>query len=90
MKARIQAGAQLDALILTAPEPARAPLRKLTSRQRIRACAALRPGPVSDPASAVKTALRVLARHRPPLERDGTGIRRSPTTGWSAISRPPR
>jgi hypothetical protein len=62
MKARIQAGAQLDALIVTAPEPVRAPLRKLTSKQRIRACAALRPGPVSDPASAVKTALRALAR----------------------------
>ena len=62
MKARIQAGAQLDALILTAPEPVRAPLRNLTSKQRIRACAALRPGPVSDPASAVKIALRALAR----------------------------
>lgn len=44
MKGRIQAGAQIDALILTAPEPVRAPLRKLTSKQRIRACAALRPG----------------------------------------------
>jgi transposase len=62
MKARIQAGAQLDALIVTAPEPVRAPLRKLTSRQRIRVCAASRPGLVSDPASAVKTALRGLAR----------------------------
>jgi len=62
MKARIEAGAQLDALIVTAPEPVRAPLRKLTSKQRIRACAALRPGLVSDPAAAVKTALRALAR----------------------------
>jgi transposase len=49
MKARIQAGAQLDALVVTAPEPVRAPLRKLTSKQRIRACAALRPSPVADP-----------------------------------------
>jgi transposase len=62
MKARIQAGAQLDALIVTAPEQVRAPLRKLTSKQRVHACAALRPGPVSDPASAAKTALRALAR----------------------------
>jgi hypothetical protein len=62
MKARIQAGAQLDALIVTAPEQVRAPLRKLTSKQRVRACAALRPGPVSDPASAVKMALWALAR----------------------------
>jgi transposase len=44
MKARIQAGAQLDALILTAPEEVRGPLRTLTSRQRIQACAVLRPG----------------------------------------------
>jgi hypothetical protein len=43
MKARIQAGAQLDALVVSAPEPVRAPLRKLASKQRIRACAALRP-----------------------------------------------
>jgi hypothetical protein len=62
MKARIQAGAQIDALILTAPEQVRAPLRKLTSKQRIRACAALRPGPLADSAAAVKTALRALAR----------------------------
>ena len=58
MKARIQAGAQLDALIVTAPEPVRASPRRFTSKQRIRACAALRPGLVSDPASAFKTALR--------------------------------
>jgi transposase len=62
MKARIQAGAQIDALILTAPEQIRSPLRKLTSKQRIRACAALRPGPVADPAAAAKTALCALAR----------------------------
>jgi transposase len=40
----------------------RASLRKLTSKQRIRACAALRLGQVNDPASAVKAALRALAR----------------------------
>jgi transposase len=62
MKARIQAGAQLDAVILTAPEQVRAPLRKLTAKQRIRACAAMRPGPVTSPAAAAKTALRGLAR----------------------------
>ena len=65
MKARILAGAQLDALIVTAPEQVRAQLRKLTSKQRIRACAALRPGPVSDPASAVKTAPRHSASDAP-------------------------
>lgn len=56
-KARIQAGAQTDALIVSAPEPVRAPLRKLTPRQRIRACAALRPGPGKDPTGATKGSL---------------------------------
>jgi transposase len=37
-------------------------MRMLTSKQRIRACAALRPGPVADPGAATKTALRTLAR----------------------------
>jgi transposase len=68
IKVGIQARAQLDALILTAPEPVRAPLRKLTSKQRIRAWAVLRPGSVSDPVSAVKTALRALARRWQPLQ----------------------
>jgi hypothetical protein len=62
MKARIQAGAQIGAIIVSAPEPVRSPLRKLNPRQRIRACAALRPGPPIDPASATKAALRSLAR----------------------------
>jgi transposase len=44
MKARIQAGAQLDALIVTAPEPVRAPLRKLTSNT----ATAVTPGWSSD------------------------------------------
>lgn len=62
MKARVQAGAQLDALIVSAPESVRQLLRKLTRKDRIRACAALRPGPVTDPAAATKLALRSLAR----------------------------
>lgn len=57
MKARIQAGARIDAIIVSVSEPVRAPLRKLNPRQRIRACAALRPGPITDPASATKAAL---------------------------------
>jgi transposase len=39
MKARIQAGAQIDAIITSAPERVRGQLRKLNPRQRIRACA---------------------------------------------------
>ena len=42
MKARIQAGAQIDAVITSAPDSIRGPLRKLTPRQRIRACAQIR------------------------------------------------
>lgn len=62
MKARIQVGAQVDAVITSAPESVRGPLRKLKSRQRIRACAGFRPGVLKDPASATKAALRSLAR----------------------------
>jgi transposase len=62
MKARIQAGGQIDAVIVSAPESVRAALRKLTPRQRVRACAAFRSGTLDDPAAATKTALRSLAR----------------------------
>lgn len=62
MKARLRAGARLGAIIVSAPEHVRTPLRKLTPRQRIRACAALRPAPLADPTAAAKSALRSLAR----------------------------
>ncbi|MEU7902218.1 IS110 family transposase [Actinoplanes sp. NPDC049118] len=62
MKARIQAGGQIDALIVSAPQTLRQSLRVLTGKHRIRGCAALRPGPVNDPAAATKVALRSLAR----------------------------
>lgn len=62
MKARIQAGGQIDALIVSAPQTVRQSLRGLTGKHRIRGCAVLRPGPVTDPAAATKVALRSLAR----------------------------
>lgn len=62
MKARVQAGAQLNCLVVSAPESVRAGLRRLGTKQRVRICAAFRPGPLSDPAAAAKTALRALAR----------------------------
>ena len=46
MKARIQAGNQIDALIVSAPQSVRQSLRGLTGKHRIRGCAALRPGPI--------------------------------------------
>jgi transposase len=62
MKARLQAGAQIDALVVSAPEAVRRQLRSLTSKKRIQVCAAMRPGPAQDPESATKIALRSLAR----------------------------
>lgn len=62
MKARIQAGGQIDCVILSAPEPLRRSMRGLNPRQRVRACAVLRPGTAQDPTSATKSALRSLAR----------------------------
>jgi transposase len=62
MKARIQAGNQIDALVVSAPQTVRQSLRELTAKHRIRGCAALRPGPVTDPAAATKA-----AQPRPPL-----------------------
>jgi transposase len=62
MKARIQAGGQIDALIVSAPQTVRQSLRGLTGNHRIRGCAALRPGPITDPAAATKLALRSAAR----------------------------
>jgi transposase len=62
MKARIQAGGQIEALIVSAPESVRQLVRGLAGKRRVRVCAALRPGLVTDPATATKAALRSLAR----------------------------
>lgn len=61
VKAKTQAGNQIKDLILTAPEPIRRQLRGRTTRQRVKICAAWRPGQVSDPTSAVRRALHDLA-----------------------------
>jgi transposase len=62
VKAKTQAGNQIKDLVLTAPEPLRASLRTKTTRQRVRACAAWRPAPVTDPTTATRRALHDLAR----------------------------
>ena len=62
VKAQVQAGNQIKDLVLTGPEPIRAQLRSLSTTQRVRVCARWRPGPVTDPASATRRALRDLAR----------------------------
>lgn len=62
VKARVQSGNQIKDLVLTAPEPIRTQLRDRNTRQRVKICAAWRPGPVTDPTSATRRALRDLAR----------------------------
>jgi transposase len=61
---RAQCQQRIKSLIVTAPEPLRARLRKLTGARLITSCAALRPDPagIDQPEQAVKTALRSLAR----------------------------
>jgi transposase len=62
VKARTQAGNQIKDLVLTAPEELRAQLRQLSTAQRVRASAAFERGPVTDPASAARRALQLLAQ----------------------------
>jgi transposase len=61
MKARTAAANQLHSLTDTAPDELRARLRCLTTLQRARMCARLRPGDVLTPAGAAKAALRSVA-----------------------------
>lgn len=63
VKAKTQAGNQMKDLILTAPEPIRAKLRHLSTAQRVRVCAAWRPGTAvpTDPTAATRRALHDLA-----------------------------
>jgi transposase len=63
VKARSQTTNQLKSLLITAPAELREQLRSLTTTALIATCARLRPtGDVADPATAIKTALRRLAR----------------------------
>src|SRR6266568_5575951 len=54
IKARTAAANQLHSLTDTAPDELRAKLRNLTTLQRVRLCARLRPGDVLTPAGAAK------------------------------------
>jgi transposase len=62
MKARTAAANQLHSLTDTAPDELRARLRSLTTLQRARLCARLRPSDVFTPAGAAKRALRSIAQ----------------------------
>lgn len=61
VKARTQAGNQIKDIVLTAPDKLRSELRGLSTVQRVKHCAATRPGPVTDPASAARRSLHDLA-----------------------------
>lgn len=62
VKAKTAAANQMKDLVLTAPDQVRDTLRGLTATQRVRLCARWRPGPVTDPTSACRQALHVLAK----------------------------
>jgi transposase len=65
MKARTQAINAMHALVVTAPEELRETIRELTAPQLVRTCVSFRPRACTDPTSAMKVALRTLARrHR--------------------------
>jgi transposase len=61
IKARTAAANQLHSLTDTAPDELRAKLRRLTTIQRARLCARLRPGDLLTPLGAAKRALRSVA-----------------------------
>jgi transposase len=67
MKARTQAANQLVALVLTAPPEIREVLRGMTVPRLVEVASRFRPGPLVDPSTAVKTALRHLARRHAAL-----------------------
>lgn len=67
MKARTQAGNQLVALVLTAPEELREALRGLAVPRLVELASRFRPGPLRDTTAAVKRALRHLARRHAAL-----------------------
>jgi transposase len=67
IRARTQAINALHALVVTAPEELREVIRGLSGPKLVRTCASFRPGKLTDPVSATKTALRSLARRHEAL-----------------------
>lgn len=62
VKSRTATMNSLRSVLITAPAALRAELEPLSDHRLISRCAALRPGPVTDPGSAARHALRALAR----------------------------
>jgi transposase len=74
LKARVAAAEQLYGVLSSAPEELRAPLLGLKTKALVRACAALRPGPLTTPTAATKAALRTLARRWQQLQAELTQL----------------
>ncbi len=74
IKARTQASNAMKALIVTAPEELRESLRGLSTIKLVRTCARLRPGELTGPTAATKTALRTLAVRHEALETEATAL----------------
>lgn len=68
VKARTQAGNQIRDLVVTAPDELRAQLKGLTTAKRVAMCARFRPGDYTEPAEALRHALRHLARRHEALD----------------------
>jgi transposase len=86
MKARVAAAEQLYGVLYSAPEELRAPLLGLKTKALVRACAAMRPGPLTNPTAATKTTLRVLARRWQQLQAELTQLDRQLQELVSAIA----
>jgi transposase len=74
LKARVAAAEQLYGVLYSAPEELRAPLLGLKTKALVRACAAMRPGPLTTPTAATKAALRTLARRWQQLQAELTQL----------------
>jgi transposase len=70
IKARAQATNQMHALVATAPDSVREPLRGLSSIRLVERCARFRPGDVDTPEAAIKLALLELARRHQSLTQE--------------------
>ena len=71
---RARVALQIRDLILTAPDQLRSVLSPLSTARRVERCARFRPGRPTDPAEAIKLALRVLARRYESLSEEMTEL----------------
>ncbi len=70
VKASTQASNQIRDLIVTAPDELRDRLVELSTTARIKLCARMRPGAVTEPGEATKRSLRCLARRHEALSNE--------------------